>query len=100
MPLFPQVPSRGVLGTSPLSGSANFALKVFSEVHGSTLGRSNMVERSGPGQSCRIAGMKAWVLVLASFACLLLVSCQRNPERLVTVRECGRAWHVPASSSG
>jgi hypothetical protein len=40
--------------------------------------------------------MRTWVVVLASFACLLLVSCQRNPERLVTVRECGRVWHMPA----
>jgi hypothetical protein len=45
--------------------------------------------------------MRAWVVVLA--VCLLLVSCQRsydNPPRLVVVRECGRVWHVPASSSG
>jgi hypothetical protein len=44
--------------------------------------------------------MRAWVVVLA--VCLLLVSCQRsydNPPRLVVVRECGRVWHVPASSS-
>jgi hypothetical protein len=45
--------------------------------------------------------MRAWVVVLA--VCLLLVSCQRsydNPPRDVVVRECGRVWHVPASSSG
>ena len=34
-------------------------------------------------------------MVLA--VCLLLVSCS---ERMVTVKECGRVWHVPASSSG
>ncbi len=43
--------------------------------------------------------MRAWVVVLA--VCLLLVSCQRsydNPPPLVAVKECGRVWHVPASS--
>jgi hypothetical protein len=52
--------------------------------------------------SCSIAGMRAWVVVLAG-CLLLLVSCQRSfdsPERIVVVRECGRAWRVPASSSG
>jgi hypothetical protein len=46
--------------------------------------------------------MRAWVVVLAG-CLLLLVSCQLsydNPARLVVVRECGRVWHVPASSSG
>jgi hypothetical protein len=47
--------------------------------------------------------MREWVLVLASFACLLLVSCEPkydNPTRMVVVKECGRVWHVPDSSSG
>ena len=39
-------------------------------------------------------------MVLA--VCLLLVSCElnENPARMVVVKECGRVWHVPASSSG
>jgi hypothetical protein len=48
--------------------------------------------------------MRAWVVVLASFACLLLVSCEPkfdNPTQMVVVKECGRVWHhVQASSSG
>ena len=47
--------------------------------------------------------MKVWVLVLASVACLLLVSCESkydNPTGMVVVEECGRVWHVPDSSLG
>jgi hypothetical protein len=47
--------------------------------------------------------MRVWVLVLASVACLLIVSCEpkySNPTRMVFVKECGRVWQVPASFSG
>ena len=50
----------------------------------------------------RIAGVGVWVLVLVVcllLLLLLLASCQRSPERIVVVRECGRTWHMPASSS-
>jgi hypothetical protein len=56
---------------------------------------------SGVGLSCRLTGMRVWVVV--PVVCFLLVSCQRSydhPPREVVVRECGREFTLPAPSSG
>jgi hypothetical protein len=39
------------------------------------------------------ASLVSWLAPLRSYEAKL-------PPRLVVVRECGRVWHVPASSSG